>query len=217
MSEQVVTVSSEVFDRTTQMPGWAVVGTYAMGAQGDPVCIEYRVRVLRGNTSTELLVNLHLTLDVMEGHATESLVGEGAFPSAGIPRYVFEAASQGKLIEKARASLARNSAKRDALSDEARQLLAPPARKPGRPPVRSVAEKLHILAAVEVANSAGIRLDDVAAQFHMSRSALRDLLSWARHDASPRLFEGSGAGRKGGGMTAEARQILAAMEGGDRG
>lgn len=217
MDEHVVTVSSEVFNRATHLPGWAVVATYAMGAQGDPVCIEYRVRVLRGASTMDLVVNLHRNIEAMEDHAVADLVGEGAFPSAGIPRYVFEAASQGKLIEKARASLARNSAKRDALSDEARQLLAPPARKPGRPPVRSVAEKLHILAAVEVANSAGVKLDDVAAQFHMSRSALRDLLSWARHDASPRLFEGSGAGRKGGGMTAEARQMLAAMEGGDRG
>jgi len=213
MDEQVVTVSSEVFDRTTHMPGWAVVATYAMGVQGDPVCIEYRVRALRGGNSHELLVNLHLTLDVMAGHATESLVGEGAFPSAGIPRYVFEAASQGKLMEKARASLARNSAKRDALSDEARQLLAPPARKPGRPPVRSVAEKLHILAAVEVANSAGVKLDDVAAQFYMSRSALRDLLSWARNDASPRLFDASGRGRRGGHLTAEARTMLAEIGG----
>jgi len=213
VDEQVVTVGSEVLDRTTHRPGWAVMATYAMGAQGDPVCIEYRVRVLRGSTSTELLVNLHLTLDVMEANATESIAGEGPFPIAGVPRYVFEAASQGKLMEKARAMLARNEAKRAALSDDARALLAPPARKPGRPPVRSVAEKLHILAAVEVANSAGVKLEDVAAQFHMSRSALRDLLSWARNDASPRLFDASGQGRRGGHLTAEARTMLAEIGG----
>lgn len=208
MDEQIVTVESDVFDRTTRMPGWAVVATYAMGAQGDPVCIEYRVRALRGNTSRDLLVNLHLTLNAMGGQATESLAGEGSFPALGIPRYVFEAASQGKLLEKARAMLARNTDKRGALSEEAWALLSPPTRKPGRPPIRSVAEKLRILAAVEVANVEGVNLEDVAAQFHMSRSSLRDLLSWARNDATPRLFDASGQGRRGGHLTPEARSML---------
>ena len=51
-------------------------------------------------------------------------------------------------------------------------------------------------------------LDQIAKDVHLSRSALRDLLSWARNDAEPRLFTNPGAGRRGGRLTPEARALL---------
>ena len=210
---EVVTVSTDVFDRRANEPRWAVVASYVQGERGDPVCIEYRVRLVRGAGSHDLLRNLHLNLRAMEDDATENLVGEGEFPDIGIPRYVFEQASQGRLLERARAHLSRNETKRSGLTSEARAMLAPPVRKAGRPPQRSTADKLRILAAIEVAFEAGDTLETVATEFHMSRSAVRDLLSWARSDAQPRLFTASGRGRKGGQLTPEARAMLQEIEG----
>lgn len=213
MNEQLVTVGESVFDRRTKDLGWAVLATFTVGERGDPVCVEYRVRVVRGENMSERLRNLHQTLDAMERHATDGLAGAGAFPDSGIPRYVFEQASQGRLLEAARAKLQRDDTFREQLSDGARALLAPPAHKPGRPPKRSMADKLRILAAVETADDLGRTLEDVAGDFHMSRSALRDLLSWARRDAQPRLFTARGQGRGGGELTAEARAMLREIEG----
>ena len=204
----LVTVGSEVFDRTTGRPGWAVLATYARGPEdGDAVCVEYRVRALRGDSPTELVENLHRTLHAMENHAVADIAGLGPFPAAGIPRYVFEQAPQGKMLARARAKLKK----------AAPAILAPPPRKTGRPPTRTMHEKLRILAAVERANTEGRPLEYVARDFHMSRSALRDLLSWARHDATPRLFTAAGQGRRGGELTPDARTILAELEGTDRG
>jgi hypothetical protein len=207
MKPKTVTVEKEVLDQRTKEIHWAVTATFTEGERGDPVCIEYRVRVVRGSTTQERLVNLHLTLDGMGRQADDELAGEGPFPNVGIPRYVFEQASQGRLLEKARASLARGGRSTSRLSAEAQALITPPAHKPGRPPQRSMAEKLRILAAVEASYESGATLEDVGKQFNMSRSAVRDLLGWARNDAQPRLFEGRGKGRRGGQMTKEARAM----------
>jgi hypothetical protein len=51
-------------------------------------------------------------------------------------------------------------------------------------------------------------LDEVAAKHHMSRSAVRDLLSWARGDAEPVLFTNYGPGKRGGELTPAARAML---------
>jgi len=74
-----------------------------------------------------------------------------------------------------------------------------------------MAEKLRILAAVEASYDTGTKLEDVARQLHMSRSTLRDLLAWAR-GSQPRLFTGSGQGRRGGQMTDVARAMLREIE-----
>ena len=213
MEVSPVVITADVFHRTTRKPRWAVAATYVTGQRGDPVCIEYRVRVLRGDGNSELLRNLHLTLNAMEDHATDELAGDGPFPDTGIPRYVFERASQGRLLERARRSLDRNPKRREKLTAESRALLAAPAHKPGRPPRRSMLDKLRILEAVEAAQDAGETLEDVAGRFDMSRSAVRDLLSWARRDAAPRLFTASGLGRRGGRMTPDARAMLRDLRG----
>ncbi|HXH78181.1 hypothetical protein [Nocardioides sp.] len=214
MNAEIVTVSSDVMDRRTGRVGWAVVAAYVTGEHGDPVCVEYRVRqVRRGERKFDDVVNLHRTIHAMEDHAEQGIVGEGPFDPVGIPRYVFEAASQGRLLDRARANLARGGRSTEGLSTEAKALLTPPAHKPGRPPQRSMLVKLQILQAAEKAHAAGQTLEDVAQQFHMSRSAVRDLLSWARRDASPRLFTGAGQGRRGGEMTPEARAMLSQIEG----
>ena len=213
MSDDVVPISSQVVERRRGRIGWAVVAAYVTGEHGDPVCVEYRVRqVRRGERMIDDVVALQQTLDAMEDHASQGLVGQGPFDPIGIPRYVFESASQGRLLEKARVSLSRGSRATEELSSEAKALLTPPAHKPGRPPQRSMGDKLKILRAIEEAQAAGQKLEDVAQQFHMSRSAVRDLLSWARRDANPRLFTGAGQGRKGGEMTPEARAMLSRIE-----
>lgn len=209
----MVTVQESVIDQRTNDIRWAVVATFTEGEHGDPVCIEYRVRLVRGTTGPERLANLHRSLDVMGRQATEGLAGEGLFPKVGIPRYVFERAAQGRLLERARASLERGGRSTSRLSANARALITAPPRRPGRPPKRSMVEKLRILAAVEASyETEGATLDSVAKQLHMSRSALRDLLSWARHDAQPRLFQGRGQGRGGGQMTEQARAMLREIE-----
>lgn len=69
-------------------------------------------------------------------------------------------------------------------------------------------EKLAVLQSVEAAYAAGRTLDDVAADHLLSRSAVRDLVSWARKDASPPLFTSYGPGRRGGELTPAARRML---------
>lgn len=216
MDNQVVTISSEVMDRRTGRIGWAVVAAYVRGERGDPVCIDFRVRqVAQGERLIDGVKSLHATLELMAQHAADDGFDDGPFDQIGIPRYVFEQASQGRLLEQARASLERGGRATSGLGQEARALLTPPAHKPGRPPQRSMHEKLRILAAIEDVQREGGTLDDVAARFYMSRSAVRDLLSWARRDAKPRLFTGAGQGRRGGQMTSEARAMLRQLEGGE--
>lgn len=208
----IVTITSEVRDRTSRRVAWGVMAAYVANEHGDPVCVEYRVRQIRGASSAERLQNLHLTLDALEEGATTDLAGSGEFSAVGIPRYVFEEASQGRLIDKARRFIERGSPRVTGVTAEAKTLLQGRERKPGRPPQRSTLEKLRILLAVEEGIRAGQTLQDVADAFHMSRSAVRDLLTWARRDSDPRLFTARGQGRAGGELTPEARVLLTALE-----
>jgi len=217
VDQHLVTVSSEVFgpgaDGGIDVPRWAVAATYTRGSNGEPVCVEYRARVLRGDDPRELLMDLQETISAMESHAALDLVGEGPFPDVGIPRRVFEVASQSRLLQKAREALRRSDKRRSHVPPETLELLSPGQRRVGRPPVRPLEEKLRILAAVEDATQSGESLEVVAHTFHMSRSSLRDLLSWARHDSDPRLFTGGGQGRGGGALTPEARLLLDQLRG----
>lgn len=107
--------------------------------------------------------------------------------------------------------IAWTAAMHTSVRSRARHVFAAPERRPGRPPQRGLLEKLHILADVEAAYESGGTLADVADRHHMSRAAVRDLLSWARKDATPQLFEGITPGRKGGGLTPAARDLLSRM------
>ena len=79
----------------------------------------------------------------------------------------------------------------------------------GRPPTRTLRERLLILEDVEKAYREGQTLEDVAKAHHMSRSAVRDLLAWARsEDSGVQLFSGTTRGRRGGGLTDAARKLL---------
>lgn len=225
----MLTVSEIVFDRE-QRPRWAVLATFVGLDGAGPRCVDYRVRVVpAGASGASGVIAAHQVLHALEqqtipGADAESL---GTIPPEGIPRYVFERASQTRLLEKARrktrvdAGRIASAGERPgveyfpaprALHPDVAALLAPPVGKPGRPPHRSLAEKLRILARVEDAFVEGRPLESVARDVTMSRSALRDLLSWARKDASPRLFTSSGPGRRGGGLTDEARALLAEIE-----
>jgi hypothetical protein len=219
MDDELVTISDLVEDATDGRIGWAVVAAFVRGPLGEPVCVDYRVRQVKAAAEGGLsglgargigLRNGQKTIAAMEAHAQADWAGTGPFSRKGIPRYVFEEASQQRLIAKARELLER---KPEGAAPKARSVFAAPERKPGRPPQRGLLEKLCILEDVENAYEADGTLADVAERNHMSRSAVRDLLSWARKDANPQLFEGITQGRRGGRMTPEARQLLEQMRG----
>lgn len=213
MDEQLVTISHLVEDPSEERVGWAVVAAFVRGPLGEPVCVDYRVRQVKSSAEGSLrnldprsagLRNGQRTVKALEEHAQDEWPGEGPYSRKGIPRYVFEEASQQRLITKARRLLDL----RPAAAPKARHVFAAPERRPGRPPQRGLLEKLRILADIEAAYESGATLANVADAHHMSRSAVRDLLSWARKDANPQLFEGITPGRKGGRMTPEARELL---------
>ncbi len=214
-----VVVTDFVRDRRTGEVAWVVVAAYLRGASGDPVCIDYRVRQVGRRDGAEMPPDE--TVDLMERlgkHSTEPAAPTPLEASEkGIPRYVFEEASQTRLLERGRQRLARLEKFEQLnpqlttleISGAERDMLTPATRKSvGRPPQRSLGEKLEILAAVEAGGEQGRTLEEIAGDFFMSRSALRDLLSWARRDASPRLFTGRGQGRAGGQLTPEALAML---------
>jgi hypothetical protein len=217
MSGAVVTVSDLVMGELDgqTVPRWAVVATF-VGVDGtEPRCVDYRVRVIPGpevgsspRLSNHFLRMGHRTLASMEEAVISPEDAEqlGEVPAEGIPRRVFELASQARLLDKATSMVERRPERYQA---SIRQALGRRHRRRGRPPARSLAEKLRILAAVEDAfATSGRTLAEVAAEHHMSREQLRDLLSWARHDAQPRLFVSYGPGRRGGHLTPQARDLL---------
>ncbi len=196
-----------------EYPGWVVIGLFIPAEDGEPVCVDYRARSV---------VNTH---DLFGWTTTASAIADSMiadferFPIAsptpsGIPRLVFEKASQSQLLKAARETLKYSDFYREHLAQDARSLLAASEqRKTGRPPSRGLPEKLRILHDVEHAFETGEpSMDDVAEKWLMSRSGLRDLLTWARHTASPRLFTGDRPGQRVGRLTPEARALLDEIE-----
>ena len=218
MADQVVTVSDTVLGRDSQgrtVVRWAVVATFVGIDGAEPRCVDYRVRVVpeppAAATPTPAMWSIVAggrVLRAMEAAAITADEAEqlGEVPAEGIPRRVFEQASQARLLAKGRAAVQRRP---DRHGETARALLERPTNKRGRPPVRSLGEKLRILADVEAAYEGdGRTLADVAGEHNMSRSAVRDLLGWARHDADPPLFVSYGPGRRGGHLTPQGRAML---------
>jgi len=221
MSEAVVTVSDLVADRQGRVR-WAVTATFVGIDGNEPRCVDYRVRVVphepRTPVSGERLRNLvaaHEVLEDMERNVISSASAErlGTVPPEGIPRYVFERASQARLLAKARQSTERRP---DRFDDATVNLLARalPSRqgrvRVGRPPSRSLGEKLAILAEVADEYAAGTRGARalVAERHHMSESALSDLLKWARHTANPPLFTHDGPGLRTDRLTDAAKALI---------
>lgn len=190
------------------VPGWLVVGLFVMSDAGEPTCVDYRVRAI---PNTRAMGEWHglvkqITASMMGDYAT--LPPANPTPG-GVPRYVFEEASQMRLLTGGRRTVKRAARRGRQVDARVKAMLAAAdQRKPGRPPVRSLPEKLRVLAEVEIAYEVGESLDRVAHKSAMSRSALRDLLTWARHDADPPLFTSLGPGRRGGRLTPEARALL---------
>ncbi len=194
-------------------PGWVVIGLFIPAEDGEPACVDYRARAVP-NTH-----RLHDWTWAAEALSDSMTADFGRFPitvptPGGIPRSVFERASQTQLLKAARETLKHSAYYQDNLAQDARSLLAASEqRKTGRPPSRGLPEKLRILRDVEDAYETGVPpLNDVAKKWLMSRSGLRDLLAWARHDATPRLFTSLGHGRRGGRLTPEARAMLDEIE-----
>lgn len=206
---QIVTITESVADRAGE-PRWIVVATFAGVGGSEPRCVDYRVRVvpeLRDGQSRMAVVG-RLMLAMEDQAASEGEVEAlGTIPAEGIPRYVFEKASQARMLEKARAKAERRP---DLVNEDAAAVLARQAKaRRGRPPTRSLRERLLILADVEAAFESGRTLEDVAHKHHVSRSAVRDLLAWARSgDSGVQLFEGTTPGRRGGRLTDAARKLL---------
>lgn len=199
-----------------QIPGWVVVGLFASAEDGQPTCVDYRVRSI---PNTHDPVEMQQTIAAV----SEALLGQHSGLSSpvvtpgGIPRYVFEQASQVTLLSIARKTVDTSEWYQENLAPGIVASLASGGRrKAGRPPARGLREKLEILEAVERANRDGQSLDVVALERHMSRSSLRDLLYWARKSSFPRLFTNPGQGRRGGQLTVEGRASLEAVRRGDQ-
>lgn len=215
----IVTVSDTVLGKWEghTIPRWAVMATFAGIGGAAPRCVDYRVRVIptppddtEHRPSWWGVVAANQVIGQMENNVIEPAQVEnlGDIPAEGIPRRVFEEASQARLLEKARAIAERRP---DKVAETARAVLARPKRRPGRPPARSLPEKLRILADVEDAFAEGRSLSEIGKSHDMSRSSVRDLLSWARNDANPRLFVSPGPGRTGGGLTPVGRAMFARL------
>lgn len=237
---EIETVTELVADPTTGRVTWVVVAAFVEGPQGDPVCVDYRVRQVRPsdgarNEERSALLNAQMLDARMRTHAADdeiAEIGTGPFSGKGIPRYVFDGSSQVQLIERVRRAVAAHDEGGDTRSPRVsfegdsglpsrvppkstREAFALPPKRAGRPPARSLEEKLRILSAVEKGYRGGKTLDAIAREFEMSRSSLRDLLTWARRDAVPRLFTGAGQGRKQGALTPEARELVKRFEEGN--
>ncbi len=193
--------------------GWLVVALFAKTRSGDPVCVDYRVRAIPdAHKMEQWWAAKDQLIRSMSGDHTA--LPEMTPSPGGVPRYVFEEASQQRLLAGARKQMGKPTrTEQGRLRREAKAFLASSDRKPGRPPQRSLTDKLRTLQAVEEGYASGRSLEDVARDRAMSRSSLRDLLSWARNDASPRLFTPTRQGRSGGTLTPEGRALLTEIEG----
>lgn len=192
--------------------GWRwVVAASFVGLEGaQPRCVDYRVRAVPyiGHG-----LDMHSAHDVekqmLEGQIPEDDVPDfEAIPPEGIPRYVFESASQRRLLEKALRRVENPPPWQRPVEyqDETVALLRSRPRKRGRPPTWTVAEKLPLLKAMEEGYATGMKRADVAVANNVSESTIRNLQQWAvKHD--PPLWVSYGPGRRGGHMTAEAEAM----------
>lgn len=215
-ADQAITVSDLVMDRQGRIR-WAVTAIFVGVASAEPRCIEYRVRVvsLEEDVRFQKAFSRQIVKEMEADAGSDSRsdvwkLSEVDPPAEGIPNYVFTQASQARLIEKAREQVSRQSQR---YSDSAKALLARQVgKRRGRPPARSMDEKLAVLQTAERIFAAGGTRAGVARAHHMSESAVRDLLGWARKDANPPLFTGNGPGRRGGALTDFARHLIAEKE-----
>jgi hypothetical protein len=213
-----VVVADTVFDRDYQLR-WVVAAVFIGVAGSEPRCIDYRVRVVPPMPTTitqvaaanRIIDELHADMTGRERPEVWD-AAENDPPAQGIPRYVFERASQAALLVKARRKV---KARPASVQRSVRELLER-SRTPraGRPPAVPLREKLAMLATAEQAFAdpeiRSVR-EHVGKLYGRSPEAVRDLLSWARHQEPP-LFTSPGGGRRGGELTEVARALLAEGE-----
>jgi hypothetical protein len=214
-ADVAVHVSDLVRDREGQIR-WAVLATFVGTGSAEPRCIEYRIRVVplsglgddqMSNLARYGQIRIDMDADTERDDRTDAWnLSEVDPPAEGIPNYVFTKASQARLLEKARKEVAGTPKQ---YKESARALLARQAkRRRGRPPARSLDEKLAILQTAEKVFAEGGTREDVAKLHHMSTSSVRDLLGWARKDVDPPLFTSNGPSKRGGEMTDAARLLM---------
>lgn len=211
-AERALSVWDRVEDRNGH-PRWLVCAVFVDVNGAEPRCIDYRVRVIpempskRAAAWAARAVEKELCADIERRERSEIYtLAEVTAPSEGIPRRVFEQASQTRLLAKARA---RVHAAPGTVGPEFEVMLDRQAKpRRGRPPIRPLGEKLRILLDVERAYSKGESLQTVAEAHAMSRSAVRDLVAWARSGDSGAVLFTKWPGRRGGELTQAARRLL---------
>lgn len=194
--------------------GWVVVGTFIAEGNAEPRCIDYRVRAYPASSDTFASIEIRNRIEARlldQSAGAEDIEDLGEFPPGGIPRWVFERASQSRLFDTARdrintypekyAPIAAEVLNRVPVSRGGRAHI-------GRPRLRNIGETVRILADVEAAYAEGLSRASVAERHYMSDSALRDMLHWARKVTEPPLFTDPGRGKRGGRLTEEARRLL---------
>ena len=183
---------------------WLAVAAFDV-EDGEAACVDYRVMLLPEGASVRQVRDITTAAT----DTSMSPVPDGQpIPGGGLPLAVLREASPTRLARKAAAKVNTRRARGADVSRALERLADSDKPKPGRPPVMSLLEKLKVLEQVEQAYASGKTLDTVARDALMSRSAVRDLLGWARHDADPPLFTKAGPGRKGGRLTPEAKALL---------
>jgi hypothetical protein len=211
-ADRALTVWDRVEDRNGH-PRWLVCAVFVDINGSEPRCIDYRVRVIPRMPSKRAAewaarqVEKELQADVEQRERQEVyMLAEVTAPAEGIPRRIFEQASQTRLLAKARTKI---KAPPGMVGPEFEAMLDRQAKpRRGRPPVHPLGEKLGILVDVEHAYAKGETLQDVADAHHMSRSAVRDLVAWARSGDSGHVLFTKWPGRRGGELTQAARRLL---------
>jgi hypothetical protein len=183
---------------------WLAVGAFDI-RDGEAVCVDYRVMLLPDGASVRQVRDA--TVAAKDCSMTQVPEGMG-IPGGGLPLAVLREASPARLAAKATAKVGERKARGADVSRALEQFAGAGKPKPGRPPVMSLADKLQVLQRIDEAFTNGETLETVARDMYLSRSSVRDLLSWARHDANPALFTKAGPGKRGGRLTPEAKALI---------
>lgn len=186
---------------------WLVVAGFEID-DAQAACVDYRVMLVPPDMGVR---QLREAISTATSASDQQVPNDIPVPAGGLPLSVLRVASPSRLAEKARAQVVKRKARGADVSRVLQQFGEGARPKPGRPPVLALGEKLRVLAAVEDAYETGGTLEQVAHNMAMSRSAVRDLVAWARHDADPPLFTKSAPGRRGGRLTPEARALIERM------
>lgn len=211
---RVIPITDLIYDRSDSRIGWAVSAVFVSAPNVEPRCVDYRVRAIKRAPSPagDILNALDTQKRMEDAGVTVSELAEFEdFPRAGIPLYVFESASQARLLEKLRTWVDEEPERfTPALREKVARtsLTRGESKKTGRPPTRSTSEKLKILSDVVNGYAAGETRAEIAARHYMSDSALRDLIHWSRRVADPPLLTDIRHGQKGAYFTAEAKAML---------